>query len=303
MIATQAQRTSSRSWKTLNLPRSRELRLGSRPLVMGVLNITPDSFSDGGLWLDTQSAVEHGLEMLRMGADLLDLGAESTRPGGGTYGKGASMVDAQEELDRLLPVLEELRARTDAPLSIDTRKGEVARAALANGGDLINDISALADPELGKAVAAANCPLVLMHSRGELRSMQQNIAFRDLLTEVHIELNAAAHRAEAAGVSRDQLIVDPGIGFGKTTVQNLLLLRNLDCFCDLDMPLLVGASRKNFIGEITARAPKDRLAGSLAAVAWAAHHQAAIVRVHDVAETSEFLETWQAIDRATRAHP
>ena len=268
---------------------------------MGVLNITPDSFSDGGLWLDTQAAVEHGLKMLRTGADILDLGAESTRPGGGTYGEGASVLDAQQELDRLLPVLEKLRSRTDAPLSIDTRKGIVAQAALAMGGDLINDISALADSELGRAVATANCPLVIMHSRGELPTMQRDISFRDLLAEVHAELSATARRAEAAGVSRDQLILDPGIGFGKTTAQNLLLLRSLDRFSDFDLPLLIGASRKNFIGEITAQAPNDRLAGSLAAVAWAAHHRVAIVRVHDVAETSQFLKTWQAISQATRS--
>ena len=294
---------TAQSQGTLTLPRQRELRLGNHPLIMGVLNITPDSFSDGGLWLDTKSAIEHGLRMLEAGADLLDLGAESTRPGGGTYGAGAANVDTQQELDRLLPVVEELRALTDAPLSIDTRKGKVARAALAAGGDLINDISALADPELGEAVAAAACPLVLMHSRGELRTMQRDISFGDLLTEVHTELRAAAGRAEAVGVKRDRLIVDPGIGFGKTTAQNLLLLRNLDFFRDLGLPLLVGASRKSFIGEISQRPPQDRLAGSLAAVAWAAHHQVAIVRVHDVAETSHFLQTWRAIDQASRSRP
>ena len=184
-----------------------------------------------------------------------------------------------------------------APLGIDIRGGIHAGEVEVHEDD---DISGLADPELGNVVAAADCPLVLMHSRGELYNMQQDIAFTNLLAEVHFELSAAVNRAIAAGVSRERLIIDPGIGFGKTAAQNLLLLRNLDCFHDFELPLLVGASRKTFIGEITAQAPKDRLAGSLAAVAWSAHHCVAIVRVHDVAETGQFLKTWQAIDRATR---
>jgi dihydropteroate synthase len=295
--------SSTETQRVLDLPRNRELRIGRRPLIMGVLNITPDSFSDGGSWLRPKSAVDHGLRMLGAGADLLDLGAESTRPGGGVYGDGAATVGVGQELDRLMPVLEELRGAVDSPLSIDTRKAVVARAALAAGGDLINDISALSDPEMGIAVAAAGCPLVLMHSRGELQTMQRDIVFEDLLAEVHAELKAAVERAQNAGVSTGQLILDPGIGFGKTSAQNLLLLRNLDFFQDFDLPLMVGASRKSFIGEITQQQPENRLGGSLAATAWSAHHRAAIVRVHDVAETNQFLETWQAIDQAEWSRP
>ena len=166
--------------------------------------------------------------MLAEGADLLDLGAESTRPGGGVYGAGARTVPAEEESARLLPVLTALRAATDAPLSVDTRKGEVARQALAAGADLINDVTALSDPRLGEAVAAAGCPLVLMHSRGELATMQRGIHFDDLLGEVRAELAAAMARAAALGVDAAQLVLDPGIGFGKTREQNLELIRRLD---------------------------------------------------------------------------
>src|SRR4051794_20399771 len=182
--------TLTRTW-TLRLPRKRSLELGGRPRVMGVLNLTPDSFSDGGLWLDPPRAVERGLRMLAEGAELIDLGAESTRPGGGVYGEGARTVPPEEEAGRLLPVLAALRAATEAPVSVDTRKGSVARQALAAGADLINDVSALADPELGRAVARAGCPLVLMHSRGDLATMQQEIRFADLLGEVRAELRAA----------------------------------------------------------------------------------------------------------------
>ncbi len=299
---------------TLRLPRDRQLQLGvpprsaaalppastGAPRIMGVLNLTPDSFSDGGLWTDPQRAVARGLEMLAEGADLLDLGAESTRPGGGVYGEGARTVTVDEELARLLPVLERLRAATDAPLSVDTRKGTVARAALAAGADLINDVSLLADADLARAAAEAGCPLVLMHSRGELATMQRAIAFRDLLGEVRSELADAADRAVALGVAREQIVLDPGVGFGKTAAQNLTLIRRLDAFADLGRPLLVGASRKSFLGALTGRPPAERLAGSLAALAWAAP-AAAIVRVHDVAASAEFLTVWSALASSTES--
>jgi dihydropteroate synthase len=276
----------------------RAIVLQRRPLVMGVLNLTPDSFSDGGLWLEPEKAVERGLEMVSSGADLLDLGAESTRPGGGVYGGGAAHVPVDEELRRLLPVLERLRDEVEVPISVDTRKGEVASRALAGGADLVNDISALTDPEVARAVAEAGCPVVLMHSRGELAQMQREIRFDDLLAEVVGELGSAVDRAVGAGVSRQQIFVDPGIGFGKTPRQNLLLLRNLDALDDLGCPVLVGASRKSFIGQLTGAPADDRLGGSLAAVGWAATHHAAVVRVHDVAATRQFLDVWEAIDRA-----
>ncbi len=264
---------------------------------MGVLNVTPDSFSDGGRWLDPGAAVERGLAMLAEGADLLDLGAESTRPGGGVYGGGAQTVEPAEEWRRLAPVLAALRAQTTAPLSIDTRKGEVARRALDAGADLINDVGALADPEVGRAAAAAGCPLILMHSRGELATMQRGIRFGDLLAEVRAELAEALERAVALGVDPAQTVLDPGLGFGKTPDQNLLLLRRLDTLAGLGRPLLVGASRKSFLGRRGAP-PEGRLAGSLAAAAWAAAGGAALLRVHDVAATVQFLDVWQDIERA-----
>jgi dihydropteroate synthase len=288
---------------SLRLPRGRALDLGGgRTRVMGILNLTPDSFSDGGLWDEPSRAVEHGLRMLAEGADLLDLGAESTRPGGGVYDGGARTVPPEEEAARLLPVLEALREATDAPLSVDTRKGEVARQALAAGADLINDVSALSDPLLGRAVAEAGCPLVLMHSRGDLATMQRGIHFEDLLGEVKAELAEAVRRAVDAGVEEAQVVLDPGIGFGKTWEQNLTLIRRLGEFSGLGRPLLLGASRKSFIAKAAGRpgaeAPPDqRLGGSLAAVAWAAEQGAAIVRVHDVAETAQFLAVWHAVAR------
>lgn len=268
---------------------------------MGILNLTPDSFSDGGLWTDPPRAVDHALCLLEEGADLLDLGAESTRPGGGVYGAGASTVPPAEEMARLLPVLEAVRRATGAPLSVDTRKGEVARRALDAGADLINDISACADPALGRAVAAAGCPLVLMHSRGELATMQRDIRFADLLAEVRSELAQAMARAAACGIDEEQLVLDPGLGFGKTAGQNLALLARLDELAPLGRPLLVGASRKSFLGKAVEAegrplpGPQERLPGSLAAVAWSAARSAALVRVHDVAETVQFLAVWRAI--------
>jgi dihydropteroate synthase len=270
---------------------------------MGILNLTPDSFSDGGEWNEPARAVDRALEMLESGADLIDLGAESTRPGGGVYGTGAASVAAGEELDRLLPVLEPLRSATDGALSVDTRKGEVAATALGAGADLINDVSCLRDPALADAVAAAGCPLILMHSRGEIRSMQERTAYGDLLSEIRAELEAAIARAVAAGVDRERILIDPGIGFAKQGRQNLALLRRLDAFEAIGRPLVVGASRKSFIAEISASGPGERMAGSLAAAAWAAHHRAAIVRVHDVAETVQFLDVWAAISDGGESRP
>lgn len=283
--------------RTFTLPRGRALPLGKRPLLMGILNLTPDSFSDGGRWNDPVQAVERGLALLSQGADLLDLGAESTRPGGGVYGEGARTVPAEEELERLLPVLTALRRETDAPLSVDTRKGEVAQAALDAGADLINDVAGGADPALLAAVARAGCPVVLMHSRGELSSMQRGIHFADLLGEVAGELGRMADRALAAGVARGQIVLDPGIGFGKTAEQSLELLARVGELSRLGYPLLVGASRKSFLAAAgkTPAPPSERLGGSLAALARAAAGGAAIVRVHDVAESAQFLAVSAAL--------
>ncbi len=276
---------------------------------MAIVNLTPDSFSDGGLVFDPADpdrAVAACLAKLAEGADLLDLGAESTRPGGGVYGAGARTVSAGEEIDRLLPVLERLRGETKTPLSVDTRKGAVARAALAAGADLINDVSSLADSDLVAALAepsASECPLVLMHSRGELSTMQVDIRFEDAVAEVAAELDEALIRAEASGIARDRTIVDPGIGFGKTRRNNLELIGRLDALASLGRPILLGASRKSFLGDAGARPgspvpPSDRLAGSLAAAGWGALLGASILRVHDVAQTVRFLEAWTAIGEA-----
>jgi dihydropteroate synthase len=259
-----------RTWH-LTLAGDRSLVLGARPLVMGVLNLTPDSFSDGGQWSSPQEAVEAALAMEEDGAHLLDLGAESTRPGGGVYGDGARTVSVAEEADRLMPVLEALRPLTRLPISVDTRKGAVAREALGAGADLVNDVSALTDPEMTAVVAEVGCPVVLMHNRGSLGTMQRNLEYDDLLGEVRQMLSSAIERAERGGVARGQTVLDPGIGFGKSYAQNLTLLRELRFLEPLE-------------------------AGSLAAAAWAANRGAAILRVHDVKATVELLEVWQAIE-------
>ena len=288
------------SWR-LALPNGRTLELGERPRVMAVLNLTPDSFSDGGTWLDPVRAVDRGLEMIEQGADLLDLGAESTRPGGGVYGDGAGEVAAGEEAERLMPVLKRLRAATGAVISVDTRKAAVARRALDEGADLVNDVSGLAEAELAEVVAAAACPLVLMHSRGEIRTMQRGIRFGDVTAEVTAELGELVARARRAGIGEDRLIVDPGIGFGKTARQNLRILGQLERLHALGRPILVGASRKSFIAAVSPAPPGERLGGSLAAVSAAVRGRASIVRVHDVAETAQFLRLKNAIDLAASA--
>jgi len=288
-------RSRETSWK-LTLPGDRTLHLGGRPLVMGVLNLTPDSFSDGGRWSAPQAAVERALQMVQEGVDLLDLGAESTRPGGGVYGEGAVTVLPSQELDRLMPVLEPLRSLTELPLSIDTRKAAVASATLEAGADLINDVSALGDAEMGPVVARAGVPIILMHSRGRLETMQSEVDYTDLLAEINTELAEALEEARRAGISRQQIVLDPGIGFGKTYEHNLTILRHLEDLHDLGRPLAIGASRKSFLGHITGRQPGDRLAGSLAAAAWSAARGVEILRVHDVAETVDLLNTLSAIE-------
>jgi len=294
------------AWR-LRLARGRTLVLRAGvPRVMGILNVTPDSFSDGGRFLDPARAVEHGLRMLSEGAELLDLGAESTRPGGGVYGAGAAEVPESEEIERLLPVLEALRRRTDAPISVDTRKAAVARAALEAGADLINDVGTLRDPALLAAVAEAGCPAVAMHSRGVLATMQRTIAFEDVVREVAAELEEACCRGVRAGIARDQMVLDPGLGFGKTRAQNLELLCHTAPLLACGRPLLFGASRKSFLAPENGRpgfrpspVPADqRLAASLAAAGWATRCGAALLRVHDVAETVQFLGSWQAIAQA-----
>ena len=282
--------------RQLDLPQGRTLELGARPLVMGVINVTPDSFSDGGRFLDPRLAVEHGLRLVEQGADLLDLGAESTRPGGGVYGAGADPVSVATEIERLRPVIEGLRKETEIPLSVDTRKAEVARIALDLGADVVNDVSSLGDPNMAPLLARRDVPVILMHSRGETRNMQVDIRFENVVREVRDELESSARHAEEAGIRHSQILVDPGIGFGKTVDQNLQLLRNIDVLLETSRPVVVGSSRKSFISALGKTRSDSRLGGSLASAAWAALRGVDILRVHDVEETAQFLALWAALE-------
>jgi dihydropteroate synthase len=270
----------------------RALRFDGKPLLMGVVNVTPDSFSDGGRFLEPARAISHGLALVQAGADLLDIGGESSRP-------GAAPVPAGEELGRILPVLEGLARYAAVPLSVDTTKAEVARAALAAGASLVNDISALRfDPGLGEAVARAGAALVVMHMRGTPADMQQGeIAYTDVLAEVRAFLAEALARAEAAGVPRSRVLIDPGLGFGKTARHNLALLAGLPSLAGLGQALVVGPSRKSFLGEVLGRPVGERQWGTAAAVAAAVLGGAHIVRVHDVAEMRQVADLAWAIRR------
>ncbi len=250
---------------------------GPGPFLMGVVNATPDSFSDGGLFLDPEAAIAQALRLAGEGADLIDLGGESTRP-------GAAPVPADEELRRVLPVIRGLRARGFAlPISIDTWKGTVARAALAAGADLVNDVTGLSDPELGAAVADAGAPVVLQHTRGTPADMASRARYADVVVEVAAELAQALARAEAAGIPPERVILDPGIGFAKDTPQNVELLARVGELRRLGRPLLVGPSRKRFIGDLSGAAPADRVPGTLAAVTACVLAGVELLRVHDVA--------------------
>lgn len=268
--------------------RSRTLTLGERTLVMGVLNVTPDSFSDGGKYHSANVAIEHALAMELDGADLLDIGGESTRP-------GSSGITAQEELARILPVFEGLRGRIKIPISIDTRKAEVAEAALEAGAEIINDISGLnQDPRIAHVAAKHRAPLILMHLRGEPGSMQKRPFARDVLKDVAMGLRASAAKAVKAGVAKSQIILDPGIGFGKSYAQNYELLQKLYRLAALGYPLLIGTSRKGFLGATLARngkpaPPEERIWGTAATVTASILNGAHIVRVHDVAEMLQVI--------------
>jgi len=273
---------SSRKKFSLRL-RSGKLVLGERTLVMGVLNVTPDSFSDGGKFFDTERAVEQALGMERAGADLLDIGGESTRP-------GSVGISVQEELARVLPVLQALRGRMKIPVSIDTQTPEVAEAALDAGAQVINDISGLkSDPRIAEAAARRRVPLILVHMRGEPRTMQIGPFARDVIKDVMQGLRQSVVMARKSGVAKSQIILDPGIGFGKSFAQNYELLQKLPQLAKLGYPLLVGPSRKGFLGATLARdgksaAPQERIWGTAATVTASILNGAHIVRVHDVNE-------------------
>jgi dihydropteroate synthase len=278
------------------LPASRgALQLGQRtirldqPQVMGIVNATPDSFSDGGSYADAQAAADVGFKMGEAGAALVDVGGESTRP-------GAKEVWEQDEIERVLPIVQRL-ANGGVAVSIDTRKSAVITAALGAGARLVNDVSALLwDPQSAGVVAAAGAPVVLMHHQGEPGSMQDNPRYADILVEVFHWLEARIAEAEAAGISRANILVDPGIGFGKNVGHNLELLNGLALFHGLGCPLVLGASRKRFIGALANEAPADqRLPGSLALALKAVEQGAQIVRVHDVPETVQALKIWRGL--------
>ena len=263
----------------------------ARPQVMGVVNITPDSFSDGGRFLDPAAAIAQARRLIAEGADILDLGGESTRP-------GAEPVSEAEEIARVRPVIEALRADSAIPISVDTMKPAVARAAIAAGADIWNDVTALGwSDESLPAAAALGAPVILMHMQGDPRTMQADPRYDDVVSEVSAFLYRRAEAAMAAVVARENIRLDPGIGFGKTLAHNIELLRNLPRLAALGFPLVIGVSRKRFIRAIddTAESADDRLGGSLAAALWCAQNGASIIRVHDMRETVQALEVWRAI--------
>lgn len=285
-----------------------QIKLGSRtltfrraPLVMGVLNVTPDSFSDGGRHASHRAAIEHAHQMAADGADIIDIGGESTRPGSDT-------VSATEELARVLPVIDVLvrggegRPRLPIPISIDTRKPEVAQAALVTGCTMVNDVTAARDPRMVDVLRShSHVPVVLMHMLGEPKTMQEDPHYNEVVGEVTSELAMRAASLEATGIARERIVLDPGIGFGKRLHHNLELLRAIDAFKELGYPMLVGASRKSFIGSLVAggtavAAPGARLYGSLAVAAWCHAHHVEMVRVHDVRETVELFRVLDAIE-------
>jgi dihydropteroate synthase len=273
----------------LRLP-SRRLALGERTLIMGVLNVTPDSFSDGGRFLDVDAAVAHGLAMERAGADIIDVGGESTQP-------GSSGVSADEEVRRILPVIERLRGKIRAPISVDTSKSEVAEIAAAAGAEIVNDVTALRkDLRIAEIVCRRKLGLILMHMRGEPSTMQKKPFARDVLRDVSQGLRRAVAVARQAGVSKSQIIIDPGIGFGKSYAQNCELLACLPELARLPFPILVGTSRKSFIrGALRGKGAVDRIWGTAATIAASVLNGAHIVRVHDVAEMAQVARVCDAI--------
>jgi len=265
--------------------------LDRRVVLMGVLNVTPDSFSDGGRYFACDQALARAMELLEEGADLLDVGGESSRP-------GAQPVPMDEELRRVLPLIEAVRKRSEVPLSIDTYKAGTARAALEAGANIINDITALSDPEMATVAAQHQAGLILMHMQGNPQTMQKKPEYSDLFAEVISYLRAAVERALAAGVSSQSIAVDPGIGFGKTTDHNLRLLNGLSRIAELGYPVLVGPSRKRFIGELTGQEVSNRLFGTLAATALAVDAGARIIRIHDVAPVRQAVRVAEAVHGA-----
>lgn len=260
-----------------------------RPLLMGIVNVTPDSFHDGGRYATADAAIAHAHRLIDEGADVIDVGGESTRP-------GAAPVDPDDELARILPVLEAIHG-VGVPVSVDTRRPAVMRAALAAGAAMINDVEALRAEGALAVLAASNASVCLMHMKGEPRTMQAAPRYGDVVAEVLAFLQARIDACVAAGIARSRIAIDPGFGFGKRLEDNLALMRSLPRFASLGLPVLVGVSRKSMIGALTGRAASaDRLAGSVAAAVWAARRGAAILRVHDVAATRDALAVWRQLE-------
>ena len=269
--------------------RKRTLMLGRRTLLMGVLNVTPDSFSDGGLFFDKEKAISHGLRMVEEGADIIDVGGESTRP-------GSKPLELEEELRRVIPVIDLLAKRIDIPLSIDTYKSAVAKRAVEAGAEIINDISGLHfDPTLAQVAAKEDTPLILMHIRGIPETMQKNVHYDSLFSEILRYLRDSVQRAESAGLDPQQVIVDPGVGFGKKVEDNLLIIKNLHEFRILGKPILLGTSRKSFIGKILNADAKERLEGTISSTAIGVLNGAHIIRSHDVLQAKKAIAVADAI--------
>lgn len=273
--------------------RDKVVELGNKTLIMGILNITPDSFSDGGLFYDRDSAIKQAEKLIEEGADILDIGGESTRP-------GAEEVPKEEEIKRVIPVLQLLRKKFDKILiSVDTYKSEVAEIALSEGADIINDVSGLNfDPKLADVVARYKAGLVLMHTRGKPQDMQKNLEYEDFMEEVLSYLSNSISRAFDAGIPKESLVIDPGIGFGKSFEHNIFLLKKLDEFRVFGLPILIGTSRKSFIGKILDKEPKDRDYGTMATIAIAIQNGANIVRVHNVSMAKDIVRVSDAIKNA-----
>jgi len=261
-----------------------------RPRVMGIVNVAPDSFSDGGNLGSVQAAVAHAMELVSEGADIIDVGGESTRPGSDT-------VASDEEMARVLPVIEGIRARTDTPISIDTRKSVVMRAAIEAGANIVNDVAALTfDPDAVATVVDLGVPVILMHAKGDPKTMQNDPHYEDVVADVLEFLTARVAACQTAGMPQERIAIDPGIGFGKTLDHNLTLLRCLDAFTGSGLPVLIGASRKRFIGTLTGTpVAAERAPGSVAVALWSVRAGAQLLRVHDVAETVQALKMWQAL--------
>jgi dihydropteroate synthase len=286
----------SRTRAAGNTPRAGILRKDSGPIIVGILNITPDSFSDGGDFLDPETAARQAVAMLDEGAGILDLGGESTRP-------GSDPVSQEEEVRRVIPVIERILAvRPEAVISVDTYRADTATAALEAGARLINDVTALrGDPSMASVIEEAACPVILMHMQGEPKTMQNEPHYDDVVREVKDFLAQRAEHAISAGVRPENIILDPGIGFGKNLEHNLALLRNLDAVADLGFPVLVGASRKRFIGEISGiQEARERVFGTVATTVLACERGASYFRVHDVRANREALAVAEAVLRAPR---